>query len=253
MVLLRLMTALLPPTARSRAGIALLLILLLVPGCLAAADPAARASAAVAEEDWDGVLIATGEGLVDEPGNAALLCMEGYALHKLGRYPEAAAVVSEAIALDPKPVRYANRGYAYIAMGNYSAALADAEAALDIDPADATSWGVKAMALAGMDDLAGAESAVDRALALAPESAHLWHVRGEVLLAAGNATEAAAALNRSLTLDPDYSLPWPDMPDAREDLVAAMQVATSPTAAPVGSLIAVTGLLAVGAWSLRRR
>jgi tetratricopeptide (TPR) repeat protein len=253
MVLLRLMTALLPPAARSRAGIALLLILLLIPGCLAAADPAARASAAVAEEDWNGVLIATGEGLVDEPGNVSLLCMEGYALRKLGRYPEAAAVVSEAIALDPKPVRYANRGYAYLAMGNSSAALADAAAALDLDPADATSWGVKAMALAGMDDLAGAESAVDRALALAPESAHLWHVRGEVLLAAGNATGAAAALNRSLDLDPDYSLPWPDMPDAREDLAVAMQAATPPTAAPIGSLIAVAGLFAVGAWSLRRR
>ncbi|BBL67815.1 tetratricopeptide repeat protein [Methanoculleus chikugoensis] len=233
---------------------ALLIFLLVVPGCcLAAADPDARASAAVAEEDWDGVLIATGEGLVDEPGNAALLCMEGYALRKLGRYPEAAAVVSKAIALDPKPVRYTNRGYAYLAMGNYSAALADAEAALLLDPADATSWGMKAMALAGMDDLAGAESAIDRALALAPESAHLWHVRGEVLLAAGSAAEAAAALNRSLTLDPDYSLPWPDMPDAREDLAAAMQAATPPTAVPVGSLIAVAGLLAVGAWSLRRR
>ncbi|KAF5087481.1 tetratricopeptide repeat protein [Methanoculleus horonobensis] len=238
--------------------IALLIFLLVVPCCLAAdtaniSDSVDRATSAVAERDWDGVLVATGEGLAVEPGNVSLLCMEGYALRKLGRYPEAAAVVSEAIALDPKPVRYANRGYAYVAMGNSSAALADAEAALLLDPADATSWGVKAMALAGMDDLAGAESAVDRALALAPESVHLWHVRGEVLLAAGNATGAAAALNRSLTLDPDYSLPWPDMPDAREDLAAAMQAATFPAAAPFGGLVAVAGLLAIGAWSLRRR
>lgn len=138
-------------------------------------------------------------------------------------------------------------------MGNNSAALADAEAALFIDPEDATCLGVKAMALAGLGDLAAAESAIDRALALAPESAHLWHVRGEVLLLAGNSTGAAAALNRSLDLDPDYSLPWPDMPTAREDLAAAMQAAIPPTTAPMGGMIAVAGLLAASAWSLRRR
>ncbi|MDN7024231.1 tetratricopeptide repeat protein [Methanoculleus sp. FWC-SCC1] len=241
------------PPGRSRAWIALLIFLLLIPGnCSAAADPGAAAASAIADEDWDGVLAAVAEGLGGQPENASLLCMQGYALRKLGRYPEAVAVVSEAIALDPKPVRYANRGYAYLATGNCSAALADAEAALLLDPADSTSWGVKAMALAGMGDLAGAESAVDRGLALAPESAHLWHVRGAVLRAAGNATGAAAALNRSLALDSEYSLPWPGMQDAREDL-AAMQAATPAPAAPVGGMLAVAGILAVGVWSLRRR
>ena len=247
-----------PLPGRSRFCIALLIFLLAVPCCLAAdtasiSDPVDRATSAVAERDWDGVLAATGEGLAVEPGNVSLLCMEGYALRKLGRYPEAAAVVSEAIALDPKPVRYANRGYAYVAMGNYSAALADAAAALLLDPVDATSWGVKAMALAGLENLTGAESAVDQGIALDPESAHLWHVRGEILLAAGNATGAAAALNRSLDLDPDYSPPWPGMPSAREDLATAMQAASAGQAAPVGGLAAVAGLLAVGAWSIRRR
>ena len=248
------MTHPVPFSGLSRFCIALCLLLLILPTCsLAAGDPAARAAAAVAEEDWEAVLTATGEGLAAEPGNVSLLCMRGYALRKLGHYPEAVAAVSEAIALDPKPVRYANRGYAYLAMGNYSAALADAEAALLIDPADATSWGVKALALAGLGNLTGAESAVDRGLALAPESAHLWHVRGEVLLAAGNATGAAAALNRSLALDPGYSLPWPGMPTAREDLAAAMQ-ATAPTpSAPAGVLLPVAGLLVALAWPLRRR
>ena len=110
-----------------------------------------------------------------------------------------------------------------------------------------------AMALAGLENLTGAESAVDQGIALDPESAHLWHIQGEILLAAGNATGAAAALNRSLDLDPDYSLPWPGMPTAREDLAAAMQAASAGPAAPVGGLAAVAGLLAVGAWSLRRR
>lgn len=248
------MTLLSPRPGSFRICTAFLVFLLVVPGCsLAADDPATRAASAVAEGNWEGVLTATGEGLAGEPGNVSLLCMRGYALRKLGNYPEAAAVVSEAIALDPKPVRYSNRGYAYVAMGNYSAALADADAALLIDPADATSWGVKAMALAGAGDLAGAESAVDRGLALAPESAHLWHVRGEILLAAGNATGAAAALNRSLDLDPGYSLPWPGMPTTQDDLAAAMQAAAPTPSAPVGAVLAVAGILAALAWSLRRR
>lgn len=248
------MTPLVPLSGLSRFCIALCLLLLILPTCsLAAGDPGTRAAAAVAQEDWDGVLTAIGEGLAAEPGNVSLLCMRGYALRKLGHYPEAVAAVSTAIALDPKPVRYVNRGYAYVAMGNYSAALADAEAALLIDPADSTSWGVKAMALTGLGDLSGAESAVDRGLALAPESAHLWHIRGEVLLAAGNATGAATALNRSLDLDPGYSLPWPGMPTAREDLVAAIQAAAPTPAAPAGVLLPVAGLLVALAWPLRRR
>lgn len=242
------------PPGYSRACLALLLLLLIVPCCsLAADDPGERVRSAVALEDWDGVLTATAEGLAADPENVSLLCMQGYALRKLGHYSEAVAVVSTAIDLDPNPVRYANRGYAYLAMGNYSAALADAEAALLIDPADATSWGVEAMALAGLGNLTGAESAVDRGLALAPESAHLWHVRGEILLAAGNATGAAAALNRSLEIDPDYSLPWPGMPTAREDLTAAMQAAAPTPAAPIGGAIPVAGLLMASAWLLRRR
>ncbi|MDN5340790.1 MAG: hypothetical protein PWQ30_1899 [Euryarchaeota archaeon] len=249
------MTPPLPRFGLSRICIALFLLLLILPASsLAAADPGTRAAAAVAEEDWDEVLTATGEGLAGEPDNVSLLCIRGYALRKLGHYPEAVAAVSTAIALDPKPVRYMNRGYAYLAMGDYSAALADVEAALRVDPDNATARGIEALALAGLGDLAGAESAVDRGLALAPESAHLWHIRGEVLLAAGNATGAAAALNRSLEIDPDYSLPWPGMTTAEEDLAAAMQAAAPTPAPPAGVLLpVVAGLLVALAWSFRRR
>jgi tetratricopeptide (TPR) repeat protein len=231
-------------------------LLLLLFGCApAAADPADLAASAIQEEDWNAVLTVTDEALAEHRENATLLCIRGYALRKLGHYPEAVTTVTEAISLDPRPVRYVNRGYAYLAMGDYTAALADAETALLLDRENATAWGVKALALVGMNDTAGAESAVDRALALAPDSAHLWHVRGVVSLAAGNASAAVTALTRSLDLDPDYSLPWPGMPDAHEDLAEAemMQAAsaTPRTASPFGNLIAVAAVLA--AWSVRRR
>ncbi len=239
--------------ASLRLFLACIVLLLAVSCSCAAGDPGARAASAIAQEDWEGVLAVTGEGLAGEPDNISLLCMEGYALRKLGRYPEAVAAVSRAIAFDPEPVRYANRGYAHLAMGDYSAALADAEAALLIDSADATSWAVKAMALAGLLDLTGAGPAIDRALALSPESAHYWHVRGEILLAAGNTTGAAAALNHSIEIDPGYSLPWPGMPAAQEELAAAIQAATPAQATPNGGAVAVAGFLVVLVWPLRRR
>ena len=39
---------------------------------------------------------------------------------KMGQYAQSIDAVSKGILLDPKPVRYANRGYGYLALGNYS-------------------------------------------------------------------------------------------------------------------------------------
>jgi tetratricopeptide (TPR) repeat protein len=264
------LTALLPSLCRSvpmRTCTALLILLLLFFGCgpvaadpIGLPDPTALAASAIQEEDWNGVLAVSDEAIAEHQADASLLCMKGYALRKLGRYPEAVETVTEAIALDPQPVRYANRGYAYLAMGNNSAALADAETALLLDPEYAVAWEVKALALIGLNDTAGAESAIDRALILDPNSAHLWHIRGGISLAVGNTTAAITALTRSLDLDPDYSLPWPGMPDAREVLAEAEAIRAGQAAseaplaaAPLGSLIAVVALLTASAWSARRR
>ena len=58
--------------------------------------------------------------------------------------------VSQGILLDPKPVRYANRGYGYLALGNNTAALADAETGISLNAHYTTTYGVKALALQGM-------------------------------------------------------------------------------------------------------
>jgi len=89
-----------------------------------------EAKAAVAERNWTSALLLSTRGVTWYPDNADLLCLQGYSYRKMGQYVKSVEVVSKGILLDPKPVRYANRGYGYLALGNYTAALSDAEAGI---------------------------------------------------------------------------------------------------------------------------
>ena len=206
------------------------------------------ARAAVAERNWTSALLLSTRGVAWYPANADLICLQGYSYRKMGQYARSADTVSKGILLDPKPVRYANRGYGYLALGNNSAALADAETGIALDASYATNYGVKALALQGMGRNAEALAAIDEALALDPESAHYWHVKGRILASGGNCTGAQEAMERSLALDPGYDLPYPGFSGAQENL-AALNTTCAPAAqipAPTRSSaggIAMLGIL----------
>jgi tetratricopeptide (TPR) repeat protein len=178
------------------------------------------AHGAVTERNWTEALLLTTRGLAWYPGNADLLCLQGYTYRKTGQYAKSVDAVSRGIQLDPRPVRYANRGYGYLALGNSTAALADSETGIALNASYATNYGVKALALQGLGRTPEAISAADRALALDPENAHYWHVKGMLLTAAGNCTGARDSLERSLALDPEYDLPYPGFAGAAENLEA---------------------------------
>ncbi|MDP3395411.1 MAG: hypothetical protein Q8S57_01900 [Methanoregula sp.] len=213
-----------------------------------------EAKAAVAERNWTSALFITTRGIAWYPDNADILCLQGYSYRKMGQYEKSVEIVSKGILLDPKPVRYANRGYGYLALGNYPAALADAENGIALNTNYTTNYGVKALALNGMNRNNEALAAIDKALALVPENAHYWHVKGNLLAANGNCTGARETLEKSLAIDSDYNLPYPGFPSAREDLAelntrciaAATQapVSPSPTKASNGG-IAVVGCIVI--------
>lgn len=212
-----------------------------------------EAKAATAEQNWTHALLITTRGTTWYPDNADLLCLQGYTLRKMGQYEKSVDLVSRAVLLDPKPVRYANRGYGYLALGNYSAALTDAESGIMLNANYSTNYGVKALALKGMGENNGALAAIDRAIALEPENAHYWHVKGTTLSLMGNCADARDALERSLALDPTYTLPYPGLTSARESLETLNSTCTpaaptapagpSPTKSPAGAAIAVAGLI----------
>ena len=218
-----------------------------------------EAKAAVAERNWTNALLLTTRGVTWYPDNADLLCIQGYSYRKMGQYEKSVELVSKAIPLDPKPVRYANRGYGYLALGNNPAALADAETGISLNANYTTTYGVKALALKGMGRNVEALAAIDKALDLEPENAHYWHVKGNILVANGNCTGARESLETSLVLDPDYTLPYPGFTGARDNLVTLnstcipaatpAHASSSPTKSSSGG-IAVVGcmvaLLVVG-------
>jgi tetratricopeptide (TPR) repeat protein len=192
----------------------------------------AEAKAAVAESNWTLALTVTTRGLAWYPDNPDILCLQGYTYRKMGQYQKSVDTISKAIPLDPKAVRYANRGYGYLALGNYSAALDDAETGISLDANYTANYGVKALALSGLGRNGEALAAVDAALAQSPESAHYCHVKGVVLAAGGDCTGAQAALERSIAINREYVLPWPGF-DTAEEKLAAVKTGCSP--APAGT------------------
>lgn len=212
------------------------------------------AQAAVGGRNWTKALLLTTRGLAFYPEDPELHCLQGYTFRKLGQYQKAVDAVSEGIRLDPKPVRYANRGYGYLALGNYSAALADAETGISLNASYPTNYGVKALALQGMGRNTEALAAIGPALALDPENAHYWHVKGILLAAGGDCTGADPAMRKALALDPDYNLPYPGFAGIRESLAALNTTCPLPPTSPrspAGGIVAVVAVVAVIALGTR--
>jgi len=217
-----------------------------------------EAKAATAGANWTGALIITTRGLAWYPDNADLLCLQGYTYRKMGQFQRSVDVISQAIPLDPKAVRFANRGYGYLALKNYSAALADADTGISLDADYITNYGVKALALQGLGRNTEALLAIDKALALAPDTAHYWHVKGRILAAQGDCSGAVASLKKSREIDPDYVLPYPGFGSAGENLAAlnttcpSAAAATSTMKSPL-AWIAVAGFAGAVMVHYRRR
>lgn len=204
----------------------------------------AEAKGAVAESNWTLALTVTTRGLAWYPDNPDLLCLQGYTYRKMGQYQKSVEIVSKAIPLDKKAVRYANRGYGYLALGNYSAALDDAETGISLDANYTANHAVKALALSGLGQNTGALAAIDTAIAQSPESAHYWHVKGAILAAGNDCTGAEAALEHSIAIDREYVLPWPAFGSA-EDKLAAVKTSCSPAPAPSTTAKSPLGWVAV--------
>jgi tetratricopeptide (TPR) repeat protein len=188
--------------------------------------------AADAKRDWSESIRLGTEALARYPDNATLLCMNGYSLRKAGRYEEAVTRVSEAIDLDPEPVRYANRGYSYLALGDYQDALADTDRGISLNKSYPADYSVRALALAGLGRQTEAVLAVDRGLKLVPENssdaAYLEDVLGKVLGSMGECQGAKTAFERSIALDPSFDPPWPAFPGARTDLAVVKVICSTP-------------------------
>ncbi|WP_321508029.1 tetratricopeptide repeat protein [uncultured Methanoregula sp.] len=194
---------------------------------------------AMAEENITRLLSLSEEGLSLYPDNPELRCLKAYALRKTGAYSDAADNVTTAIAKDPKPARYANRGFAYLAMGKNEEGLMDADTAIGINQTYDRAYGVRMMALYAMGRLNEADKAADDAIRLNPYDPLYWHMKGRIAAGLGNCTAAESALKQSLLINPGYYQPWPGMNSASVDLADITKtcknapVSPAPTKAPL--------------------
>lgn len=213
----------------------------------------------MAENDWEGLINLTVEGLGIYPDDVELMCLLAYALRKEGYYQEAVHLLDIAIPLDPRPARYANRGYALLAMRKTSEALADADQAILLNSSYSPGHGLKAETLLATGNLTGALQEADSALTLNPASAHYWHLKGNIQADLGDCPDAISSLERSLSLDADYDPPWPGVPNASVDLartrVRCKIPVTTPFPAPTKTaLLSLTVIAAgAGAFAMKRR
>jgi tetratricopeptide (TPR) repeat protein len=185
---------------------------------MTAAEYESQGMALMNEADWSGLLSRADEGLELYPDNAELHCLKGYGLRMTGNYREAVDNITFAIARDPKPIRYTNRGFAYLALERYDEALNDADTAIYMNSSYPRAYDVKAIALMGNGNATGAGQEIETAIRLDPSDPLSWHLKGKISAASGNCSGAFDALNRSLAINPGYILPWPGFENATTDL-----------------------------------
>lgn len=218
---------------------------------LSAAAYEKQGMAQMAQQNWNGLITTTNEGLALYPDDAELYCLRAFALRQKGYFTEAVDNVTIAIARDPKPVRYANRGFAYLALGRNDDALNDANTAISLNASYTRAYGVKAIALTNTGNLTGAGQAVDTGIRLDPSDPLFWQLKGRITVAGGNCSGAREAFNTSLALNPDYALPWSGFGNATTDLLnAEAQCAVPvkekvpvPTKAPIPAILAGAALV----------
>jgi tetratricopeptide (TPR) repeat protein len=200
---------------------------------LSAAAYEYQGTAQMTRQDWNGVITTTDEGLAIYPDNAELYCLRAYALRKTGYFTEAVDNASRGILLDPKPARYANRGYALLALGRNDDALHDADTALALNSSYSPAYGVKAIALIHMNNMAGAKQAIDTIMPFDPKNPLLWQLKAKISAAEGNCTAAKGAFRQSIEIDPEYDLPWPGFGNATTDLRTTENQCAAPARIPL--------------------
>jgi len=154
---------------------------------------------------------------MSEPTLAQCLSLAA-ALHAQGRLDEAAAVLAQALALDPDCASaHYNLGNVLQDMGRLDAAGAAYSKALAVAPDHAAAWNNLGNVYKKLDRLADAQSAYLRAIALKSDFAMAYDNLGVVLHLAGRLEDAVACYTRAIALKPDYSFTYDHLASALKD------------------------------------
>jgi predicted O-linked N-acetylglucosamine transferase (SPINDLY family) len=144
-----------------------------------------------------------GEAVTLDPRTATGFANLGHALALLKRWPQAADAYARAVTLDPAFVdALVEEGVAREQAGDVAAAEAIYERACAQRAGDARSWALLARAQHRRRALDRAIESYRRGLALSPDAADLWNNLGAALHERGALDEAEPALRKAIELAP---------------------------------------------------
>ena len=146
-----------------------------------------------------------------DPRQPAMLMNRGAALVALGRFEEALASYTLAIACQPEAVRHEafnNLGVYLQGLGRPVEAAEAYAKAVALKPDFPEAWGNRGIALLTSDQPEAAVKAFDRAVALKPDYADAWTNRGTALQALSRLEEALESFDRALALNPAAGEAW---------------------------------------------
>lgn len=89
----------------------------------------------LARRDWERALAAAGEGLIQDPENAACVNLRAIALRQSNRPDAAGSAIAYALSKDPdNALTHANQGWHFIELGRYNEAIDHFRESLRLDP-----------------------------------------------------------------------------------------------------------------------
>jgi predicted TPR repeat methyltransferase len=141
------------------------------------------------------------------PGRPSILANLGVTLCRLGRWPEAVGLLTQATQADPTHRdAWVALGLSQEALSNWSAAAHALQQGVKLGAATAQIQLSLALCLLRLERPDEAMQALDQALALDPTLAEAWSQRGSVLRDAGQYAEAARSFEQALAHGGDETL-----------------------------------------------
>ena len=149
------------------------------------------------------------EGDLESRPRALAWLNAGIAAYRLGRYAEAVAAQSEAIAADPALAEaFENRALAYEKLNRVDEALSDYAAAISLAPGNTGAHLGRGNLRLNRGEAEAALEDFDRALKLEPQLAAAHYNRGLALMRLGRFEEAERAFSRVIGQDPKDAEAW---------------------------------------------
>ena len=158
------------------------------------------AMAAAQSGDYNATVEILTQALRLAPNDGAMLHNRGMAHSHLQRWREALADFDRAIAVDPQPTTYEQRGLVHYQVGNRQAARQDWEQTLRLNPRRTLALGNLGWLCIEDRDFRKAADYFTRVISIEPTYAKAYENRAKAYLEMGNLTQARADLTKARAL-----------------------------------------------------